>query len=191
MANDSSTGGYLAPASSPAPAEGQALEDFLQQVIVGITGLAGDLVRPRWQPTPPDMPKSGTDWCAYGITGFDADTYQVDVQGSSSDDTQRHEVIELLTSFYGTDAQMYAALLRDGLQVAQNREAMQLVGMGLVDTGPITPAPSLVKERWLYRVDMTLRIKRMIQRSYPVLTLLDGVISLDYETGSTTITAGP
>ena len=27
------------------------LQDFLQSIVVGITGLPGDLVLPRWQPT--------------------------------------------------------------------------------------------------------------------------------------------
>lgn len=174
MANDSSTGGYLAPAASPAPLEGQALLDFVQGWIVGITGLAGTLVRPYWQTEPPNVPQAGDAWCAFRVSarpsdefpyvGFDAGTLDYQLQ--------RHERLEALASFYdlgsGALADYYAALLRDGSAVAQNREPLTAAGMGLVRMGTPTAVPVVFKMRWQYRVDLEFIIRRQIVRSYPV-----------------------
>lgn len=75
--NDSTTGGYLVPQPRPYPnpLEGEKLQDFLQGVLVGVTGLLGKMVRPRWQPVPVNIPPQGTDWIAFGITNRPAETY--------------------------------------------------------------------------------------------------------------------
>lgn len=67
MSNTSATGGYLLPEQSPAPLEGDALDDFFHDIVAGITGLDTNLVRPRWQETPPPAPKRGTNWAAVGV----------------------------------------------------------------------------------------------------------------------------
>ncbi len=75
--NTSATGGYLAPSPAPAPTplEGQALLDFVQSWVVGITGLDGPLVRPYWQSEPPNVPQAGEAWCAFKISTRPADEF--------------------------------------------------------------------------------------------------------------------
>lgn len=184
MTNSSATGGYLVPAPSPAPLEGQDFNRFLQQIVVGITGMEGNLVRPRWQPEPPNWPAVGSDWAALGIIGRKADTFAVelhDPNGDGSSELRRHEEVELLVSFYGPNADLNAELLRDGLQISQNREVMQLASMNLVETGECLAVPSLEKDKWLYRVDLRVVIRRQIRRVYPVLNLLsaNGTLNTD------------
>lgn len=185
MPNDSSTGGPLSPAVAPAPLEGQGLNRFIQQWIVGITGLAGNMVRPRWQPEPPDVPDAGDAWAAIGITARAADTFPAilhDPTGDGADDLQRHETLAVLASFYdlGTNglADLYASLLRDGLAIPQNSEPLASAGFGLVDVGDLTTVPSLLKSRWLYRVDLPFHLRRAIVRSYPVLNVESADISV-------------
>lgn len=171
---DSSTGGYLVP-SSTAPIEDDPLTDFMQTVVVGITGIAGQFVRPRWQPEPPNLPDFGTDWAAIGITDQKADTYPYIAHASAangSDQMQRHEDFSLYCTFYGPNAQAKAGLLCDGLSIAQNREAMGLVGIKLVACGPRLQVPELIKERWRRKIDVTLAFRRELDRTYPVLNLL-------------------
>lgn len=171
--NDSSTGGYLAPSSSPAPLEGQALNRFIQQVFVGITGLDGTLIRPRWQPEPPAIPPFGTDWMAFGIVRRPADTFASNLFDPSGAQTvYRQELLEILCTFYGPDSDNYASLLREGFAVVQNSEVLQLNNFGLVSIGDSLPVPELIKDRWTYRVDMTVTLRREILRTYPVLTVL-------------------
>lgn len=187
MPNDSSTGGYLVPAASPAPLEGQALNRFLQQVFVGITGLDGTLVRPRWQPEPPNIPPFGTDWMAFGIMRRPADAFAStipDPTGNGNNSIYRQEILEILCTFYGPDSDNYASLLREGFSVAQNREVLQLNSFGLVEVGEPATVPEMIKERWIYRVDMYVRLRRSILRTYPVLNILsaDGSIDSDPRT---------
>jgi hypothetical protein len=197
MPNTSATGGYLLPAQSPAPLEGQALLRFLQQIIVGVTGMDGDMVRPYWQTEPPVIPNQGEAWIAFKITKRPSDEFPFIgrlpwVTENANDHMQRHEEIEILTTFYDTGgstgddnsgglADYYAALFRDGMMVPQNREPLLLAGMGLVRTGTPVAVPSLVKTRWQYRVDLDWVIRRQIDRDYPVQTLVaaNGTIYTD------------
>ncbi|GHE70024.1 bacteriophage protein [Camelimonas fluminis] len=175
MSNTSSTGGYLTPEAIPSPLEDDGLDDFLQAMVAGITGLPGKMVRPRWQPIPPKQPTPETDWSAIGITTRTPDDNAVVIHrpdGEGADALQRHEEFDALASFYGPNCQQYAGRLRDGLSIAQNREPMQRLGMGLVNVGNIVLLPELLNQRWLRRADLTVRIRRQIDRTYPVLNIL-------------------
>jgi hypothetical protein len=191
MANDSSTGGYLAPTGA-APPEGQALLDIIQAVIVGITGLAGPMVRPVWQSEPPNIPDAGDAWCAFRITRRRPDKWAVvthNANGQGSDALQRHEDLHVLCSFYdlgsGGLADSLSALMRDGLSIAQNREALQLQNMGLGSIGECIAVPVILKNRWLYRVDLDFVLRRQINRVYPVLTVLSANGTLKSDDGQT------
>lgn len=72
---DSSTGGYLTPAPAPAPLQDRTLYEALQAAVVGITGLDGTLVRPRWQAEPSLVPEAATCWIAIGVTDREADVF--------------------------------------------------------------------------------------------------------------------
>lgn len=190
MTNTSATGGYLAPEASPAPLEGQDLNRFLQQVVVGVTGLSGTLVRPRWQAVPPNLPAAATVWAAVGVLSRPSDTFphvlhDPDVLGA--DVLTRNETLNLQVSFYDTgtngQADKFCAILRDGLVIAQNREVLGLNGMVLNSTGDPQPVPALLKQRWLYRVDLPVVIVREVRRVYPILNLASFVGTLVNDVG--------
>lgn len=177
MSNTSATGGYLLPAASPAPLEGQSFEDFLQQVFVGVSGLAGELVRPRWQVEPANMPDRSIDWMSFGITSWDPDIYAVEQHDGPNNESNliRHETVEISFSFYGPNASTTMAILRDGFQIAQNREVFQLNAIGLQETGPARNIPFLLKEKWLTKIDMSMIIRRQILRTYPILNIISAL----------------
>lgn len=184
MANSSATGGALLPSGSPAPLEGDALDDFLQAWLVSLTGIAPTLVRPRWQPTPANIPAFGTDWVAFGVSNFDRETFAAEQHigtGQGYNEVRAHEELTCLASFYGPNSANYAAMFRDNMQVAQNREVLTLNGMGLVSSGNIIPMPEVVKERWLKRFDLNVVIRRIVVRDYPVLNILTAQLSLNNE----------
>jgi hypothetical protein len=101
-------------------------------MLAGLTGLRGDLIRPRWQPLPPNQPPAGTNWAAVGVMErMPLDyTFEKFVTDPSSDsDTftlQRQERLEVMASFYGPSAGGYAQIVRDGIYLSQNREALAL-----------------------------------------------------------------
>lgn len=187
---DSSTGGALLPNPPPAPTplEGKALLQFIQAYVVGLTGLPGNMVRPRWQAEAPTLPTQGDVWAAVGIASRPADTWPfvghvTDVASpEGADQLQRHEELKILASFYdmGVDgtADYYASLLRDGLAIAQNREVLSINGMGLGDVGDLISLPSQIKVRWLYRVDLDFSIRRNIVRRYPVLNIIEADVTV-------------
>ena len=181
MPNNSASGGYLLPSGSPAPLEGKALFEFLQQIFVNITGLPGTSFFPRWQLESPNLPAVGTDWAAFGIVKRTNLKFQYVTATSTYSEYQTHEEMEILTSFYGPNADTYAALLRDGLYISQNREVLLNNAMGLVDTGDLITTSELVKSQWLYRVDLRVNIRRQIVRQYAILDVLSesGTIYID------------
>ena len=187
MANTSATGGFLSPEQSGAPLEGDALDDFFQEIAAGITGIDINLVRPRWQETPPPSPPRGTNWIAIGVMKVEGefDGYlEHDPTGEGQDKVRRYETIEVLTSFYGPASQENAAVFRDGLSIPQNNEPFQLHQMGLADLGPLLSTADLVNQAWLRRVDFTFRVRRTIFRSYPVLNLKSLDADLDTNSGA-------
>lgn len=183
---------YLSP-STPPPAEGSALEDILHDVIAGITGLDPTLVRPRWQPEPPNIPAAATAWLAFGFqperTTTSFPEVDHDPTGTGSDVLRQHETLVVAVSIYdlgaGSVADNYAAMLRDGLFIAQNREAMFNQGaLLLIGVGHISPAPDLVKERWLYRVDFSFTVRREIDRSYAVPNIVSASGTIESQDGN-------
>lgn len=154
------------------PLQDQELFEALQVAVAGITGLPGNLVRPRWQPEPSIVPPAATCWIAIGVTDRDADTFPyMDFVGSSFQ-MQRSEEFTMLASVYDLgysgQADRVAAELRDGFMVPQNWESLSAAGIYIVSDADLTVAPSLFKQQWMYRVDLSFRFRRMINRTYGV-----------------------
>lgn len=184
---------YLSPNASPAPLEGEALEDFFHDMIAGITALNPTLVRPRWQAVPPVIPPQGTVWIAFGFVDEDSDMYPwqgtVDTDGTYQ--FQRNEEFSVACSIYGTgagsDAKATAKILRDGIMIPQNQAPLFCNGMGLIEVTAPKPAPTLTKELWLYRLDMDIRIRRNVTRNYGVPPIASVELQLNIQAEATEI----
>lgn len=174
--NDSSTGGIISPETTlPAPHEDDSLDDDIQLLVSAISGLPGQYVRPRWQVNPPKEPAIDVNWCAIGITNQEPEDPPIILhksEGDGYDQMLRYEIITALASFYGPNAKNGAALLRDGLYVAQNRDELRAKSLWLLDVGSIVMAPDLVNLNWRHRADLQFRLKREIIRNYPVKNLV-------------------
>jgi hypothetical protein len=197
--NTSASGGPLQPAPVPAPLEGEALQIFLQNWLAPLCNLPGNMVRPRWQPEPDNVPTSGTAWMAMGLVPErHTDTFPALLQSSdgSSIGLQRQEEIHLLCSFYDLgstgQADANASLLRDNLAVPQNWEPLIDAGFMFAYVGDMTTAPVLLATRWLYRMDLPVVIRRQINRTYPVLDVLSMNGEIETDSGlDFPISAGP
>jgi hypothetical protein len=162
---------YVAPLPGTGLPKGLSLDVFLQTVIVGISGLPGTLVRPKWQVEPPKNPPITTDWLAMGtsVAQPDASAY-VGLNGSGQVTTQRHEVLEVPLSIYGPNMYDTYGLLRDGFQLPQNRIALFQANMAFTEITAGRRIPDLVNQRWVDRVECSVFLRREIQRTYPILT---------------------
>lgn len=172
---------------------------FLQNWLAPLSGLPGDLVRPRWQPEPANIPTAGTAWMAMGITPErTADTFPFVEESNDglSSRLQRHEDLPILCSFYDLgstgEADGLASLLRDNLAIRQNLEPLLAGNFVLAYVGSLTPAPSLLSTRWLYRIDLSMMVRRQIDRNYSVLSVTSLVGEVDTSDGyDFPISAGP
>jgi len=190
MAVNSSEAGSLLP-TGPQPPYDNALDDLLHATLVGLTGIAGSLVRPRWQPEPPQMPDFNTNWIAFGVVRSSRDAFAYmghQAAADGSDELQRTEELQVLVSCYGPNAHGFQELISDGLEVTQNRDALTSNNIALVECQEAVVLPALLKEKWVRRVDMTIVLRRKIIRIYPVLNLQQAVLNtLDNEHYTTTI----
>lgn len=171
MPNTSATGGYLSPSSVALP-DDQDLDRIFHDLIVGVTAIAPTLVRPRWQPEPANMPAFNTSWIAQGVTERrdDSAASQTFVDGVGMIVTRNQELDNLM-SFYGAGAAALEATLRDGLSLDQNREALTALGIVLVKVGNPRNASMLINERWQKRIDVVVTFRRILTRTYPILSL--------------------
>lgn len=178
--NTSATGGFLAPQDNAATLEGDDLRNLLQELVVGCTGLAGALVRPRWQPTPPTQPAPETNWCAVGVVSRSPEGGEPWVGHNGAGDgglgvdvLRRHETLDILASFYGPNSSAMAARLFNGLYINQNRETLELNNAGLVGAGDVIAVPDLTNLQWINRHDLPFVIRREVTNTYLVRNLLE------------------
>jgi len=174
------------------PLQGQELNRFIQQWLVSLTGIDPNLMRPVWQTEPPNIPSEGDAWGAFRVTSTTSDTFPAFIhhgENDGTDELQRHEILEYLVSFYdlGTNgfADAYAATLRDGMAVAQNREILTNNSMNLLAIGNLQTVPSLLKQRWLYRVDLSFQLARAVTRTYEILNVLEADVTIKTDEGYT------
>ena len=181
---DSSTGGYLLPSGTP-PLDDQALDHFFHDLFVGVTGLAPTLVRPRWQPEPGNMPPRTSTWLAQGVVEMREDgvPWQSFSPGTMIYTLNRNQIIVNRLSVYGPNAGSMEAMLRDGLGLDQNREYMNSQGIVLVRIGDPHTMPLLTNEQWVRRIDVPVTFRRLISRTYPVLSFLSGAVQIQTDTG--------
>ena len=177
MTNTSASGGYLAPIGTQL-AEDTDLDSLIQPMIAGITGLAGNLVRPKWQAVPPAQPDRTITWCAFGVSVTEADTYPTlvhdgcDANGLGTTTEFRTEYLEMMASFYGPSCRAAAATLRDGLGISQNREALRASGLAFVQVERMTRVPDLQNTQFVNRVDIVVRFRRVVIRTYGIENVL-------------------
>lgn len=183
---------FVRPAALPSVTEGDALEDLFQATLVGVTGLAGELVRPRWQPEPPNMPDFADNWCAFGVTVMPADKFvylrQVD---DETVELECSEELAVLVSFYGPASQRIAGEWRDGLQIDQNRADLQAQAIKLVESLDQRQVPALLKQVWTKRIDAPSRWRRWVRRRYLVNSIESLGAGLDNEFYITPIIVSP
>jgi hypothetical protein len=177
----SATGGYLVQTEVALPG-GLSLTQYIQQVIVGITGLQGTLVRPKWQKNPPKvLPNPEDNYCAFRVTTRTPDAsafHKLNDNGNGSV-LQRHVELAISCSFYGSDCEKNAALLSDGLEIAQNRDALKAANIGVKDIGVAIYVPELHGQVWYPRCDITIVLKRQIDKNFSVLSFTGSVGTIE------------
>lgn len=181
----SATGGYLVP-STPVDYD-DALDDIFHAVIQGITQLPDVMIRPRWQPEPPNQPDFTVNWAAFGVMTLDGDRFSYhrhvpDANGGLGEtDIERDEKLKLLISFYGPNCSGYQARWSIGLQISQNRDALSAEGIKLVEVQEAVMLPALFKEKWVKRVDSAAIFRRRVMRTYAIENVESATVGLDNE----------
>lgn len=128
------------------------------------------------------MPGIDTNWCAFGLETRSPDASAYVAPDELSARVVRHEAIDVFCSFYGPACESYAEVLRDGMQVSQNREPLLLASMGFKGNSNLTSAPELHNDRWYDRCDLTLTINRETGKVYEILCFTGAIGAIITET---------
>lgn len=181
MSNDSTAPGYLTPTGS-GPDYDEALERQISRWIRGVTGLATEMVLPRWTDPQPGIPKNGTTWCGFGISVTPRDGTPANIQREESSEQWTWEQVTVLCSFYGPSGAEMASRFREGIAVEQNAATLRsAAGLALIETGKIFNLPELINNQWVRRYDITTTLSRKNIRTYGVKSLVDGSVSISGE----------
>lgn len=177
MSNNSSTGGFLKPNPQPPTLvtvpTGLTFIQFIQQLLVGLSGFDGKLVRPDWQQEPPKQPDINVNWLAFGLGSATADNNAVvEIDSDNNPSLMRNELIPIAISVYGPAAYDNIGMIRDGFQLTQNLATLRRAKVGFAYDTPMTHVPDFFNERWYDRWRMEIYVRRQILRVYPLLTFL-------------------
>lgn len=173
----------------PAPLAAPRAVDLITAVISATTGIPPALVRPRWQPTPPQQPPPGTLWAAVGVTRRLAEGYSWQGMTTSPGTTtealllKRWETVEVLCSFYGPNSEDQAELFRDSLYLGQNLEALIANGFQVTGLDDVLAVPDLTNWQWIDHQDVRLTLARELDRYFPMQSLQEGNGTLDTDVG--------
>lgn len=186
--------GYVLPTLTNNELNDDLLRRFIQQLVVGITGLAPTLVFPRYQEDTPNQPSFQTTWAAVGPVDrtrdvFPAVHHYTDPNNfdSSTDTVDRNQILQFLCSFHGPQNEQVSEVLAMGLMLEQNRYALQLNGFALVEVGETLMVPAQIKNRWVRAADLRFILRRRQFYTYPSPNVKEADITLNLEQTSTAI----
>lgn len=177
----------------PPPLYDVPLEDVFQAAVAGITGLAPELVRPRFQDTIPNYPDFNQNWVAVGVQVSSQDTNahkrhrgSLEHPDTSVTKVSRDELIEVFMSFYGPNCHDTMSRFREGLALDENRAELGRAGIKVYRVGEPIMLPALLKERWVKRVDFKVHFSRRVERTYAENTIATANVTIDTEDGRIT-----
>ena len=195
---NSATGGPIVPVSTTL-VDGVALDTILQGFVVGLTGLPGTLVRPRWQLVPPPAPNATTDWCAVGITeryqlgvreisqhytSYPSTASPVDPTGDGYTESWEVWFYRVVVTFYGPDSALYGRQMLRNISIAQNLEYLYPYSMQIVRVPQsMRTVSELTNQQFVQRQDIELELTQKIASIWPIENLQQAQITIIEEDG--------
>ncbi len=191
--SNSSTGGFLHPHPQPptlvtAP-PGLTFIEFIQSLLVGLSGFNGSLVRPEWQQQGPKQPDIDVDWLAFGLGSATPDhNAYIEVDRDGNPSLQRNELIPIIVSVYGPKSYDNIGMIRDGFQLTQNLVSMRQANVGFGYDTPAQHVPDFFNGRWFDRWRAEFFVRRQLNRTYPILTFASANGTIHADGSANTIT---
>lgn len=168
----------------PVPLAASKVVDLLTGLVSDVTLIPRTLVRPRWQPIPPQQPPPKTDWCGVGILrrlgqGYTHQSIAF-LPGTTTEALllRRWEALEALASFYGPRSEDLAEQFRDSVFVVQNLAALYQFGIKLTWVDEVLAVPDLTNHQWIDHNDVRFELAREVDRYFPLKSVLKGVGSV-------------
>lgn len=165
----------------PVPLAAIKVTDLLTSLVSTLTSIPPQLVRPRWQRTPPQQPPVHVDWASVGIINRAAQGYTSQAMSFLPGTTteallvRRWAALEALVSFYGPHSEDLAELFRESCYIVQNLAGLYAYGIKLTGVEEVVAVPDLVNLQWIDHQDVHFNLVREFDRYFPMQSLLTGV----------------
>ena len=153
---------YTAPTSEPI--YGDELDTLVQGIVRDLSGLTGDLVRPRWQPDPPRTPPLDVTWLAVAVTDIRRD-YGRQITCSY---IAHHEDVDVLVTAYGPRSMNVLTRVESGPRIPHNNAIIEAQGLYFKSSTSIIPIPERINNQWLKRYDITMTFRRRVEVEYDI-----------------------
>lgn len=183
------------PGSVPMPISGAAFNKVLHDWLMGLTGLPGNMIMPRWQIIPPNIPDSTiVDWMTFGVTRKSRQGTAFVRHHSAApsiglpngfDQNVRWEEFTVLCSIYGPNHDMTETAISQGMWIMQNNESLLQNQIRPIGTDEIVLVPELIKEIWIQRWDLSISMTRQVVLNYAVEDIASAIGSIETGTGTT------
>lgn len=167
----------------------EQVEQVIHDLILGLTDIPGDLIRPVWQEEQPQQPTILTNWCAFGFTEFRNQWLPIKDYSSGTQMTMM-EFFTCALWMYGPQAVNNCALIRDSLFISRNREALLAVGTKFIDTSAIRRIPELINTKMYERAYMEIELVRGVYRNYNIQEITGGSVALQTATSTRSFDIG-
>jgi len=158
----------------------------LNDLVVGVSGLPDDMVRPRWQPEAPLVPKASENWAAIGVVRFNGERGGPELRHYSDDPgysvLTQFDYPVVATTFYGPDCEGYARQFKDGLSIAQNWEQAYARGLNLYEMADILLFGELINNVWYRRAELELTFRQTVARRYEIQNILRAQGTMELQT---------
>lgn len=179
MSNDSTEPGYLTPVGDASEYD-KELEKQLSRWVRGVTGIAVNLVLPRFTDPQSKIPPNGETWCGFNFSTLLRPGTPANVQVSEEQSEQwSWESIQVLFCFYGPGGSGMATRFRDGMFVDQNADTLRRIsGLSLVSADDIRNLPELINNQWVRRYDLAVTLSRKNTRTYNVKSVVDPNVTI-------------
>lgn len=181
---DSRSSGVLRPLSGTNTGE---VETRLRLFVSAVTGIDQKLVRKRWLPRPGTQPKLNEDWCAVGVNNlktwgtpnFRGRKGDIEDPLSGDIESEAHQTLYCLASFYGPNAAENADIFRSGLLLPQNNAYFQSQGLTIQSVNDeIRHLPDFLLQQWVDRYDVSFSVGRKVSRTYGVRTIASADVEI-------------
>lgn len=144
------------------------LEDYISSLVVNLTGITSDLVRPAFQRRPAPMPEQGVNWCSFYLAESNTEGMwrgPALVRKGKDFKIPDRQIVTFQFFFYGDDCFELCSKFYSGLQIRENWDYLTLKNISILKWDDMLIVPRKYNEVYVYRADIKVYLSVAYNRT--------------------------